>query len=202
MKSKSESQESSIVVGIISAVAGALVGAIITGFFTLFTGQTHISIYFMDPNNREVLRKDITIHKRAESFNLLLNENDMQTLLALAPSTEVAKPPEFSVRDLLRQKITYSDKKEQIDQVKSWLTNEYSGYPSLLRALKKLLKGRCPEGNPVPLTIINGHYQVDTSQPTMVEDLNRLEDAYVAAWREKNSGSSLISFDKIAPPCK
>ncbi len=101
--------------------------------------------------------------------------------------------------------LTYADIPAEIPQVKKSLDNKYSGYPALLAALRKLLRDRCPTGAPVPLTIINAGYNTDPSNPaTTIDDEQRLRDAYVDAWKEKNL--SLIakhdSFEKIAPPCR
>jgi len=105
------------------------------------------------------------------------------------------------VDGLEKQRITYADYKSQMSQVKLWLKNEHSGYPSLYRTLKKIVRDRCPIGTPVPLTTINGKY-LEGAPPVMEHDPDKLKTAYIKAWKEKNSRFfHLTTLENIAPVC-
>ena len=116
---------------------------------------------------------------------------------AIAPVTEPLR--EF-VPGLEQQNIIYADNKRQEELVKQWLKDQNSGYPSLVKALKQLLDNRQGIGNAVPLTIIQGKYRkVNPENISLTYDSEKLKQAYIAAWKEKNSGSALTKFDEIAP---
>jgi len=102
-----------------------------------------------------------------------------------------------------QQKITYADHKEQTQQqVKPWMEDEASGYPSLCNTLKMILKDRCPIGTPVPLTLINGKY-LKGEPPVLEHDPEKLKKAYFDAWKDKNSHYiHKKTFEDIAPLCE
>lgn len=124
-----------------------------------------------------------------------------QAGLMVASPSEPVVLPELIVPGI--NGITYADHAHQLIQVRDgFLTNNFSGYPDLLISVRRLLDGRCPIGNPVPLTILNEKYLGNTSQPVMTHDMSRIRDAYVAAWRDKNMASAIQDFESMAPRCQ
>lgn len=100
--------------------------------------------------------------------------------------------------------ITLSDIPEQEQMVNGWLNNPHSGYPALAEAIRSVMGSHRLAGNSVPLTIINAKnleaHGRPTNQPfTSSTEINpsKLERAIYVAWREKNSGSSLRSFQDV-----
>ncbi len=181
---------------ILVAVVGAIVGSIATA--ALNPATSHIIIYL--PDGQKIMTQKVNSFDKDGTASIYLTADALDSIRKSAPKTEAAFPNNFFVDGI--NNVTYADSEDQIPQVKQWLNNQYSGYPSLKDTLSQLLAGRCPQGNPVPLTIINAHYLGNTGQPTMQHDTEKLKSAYIGAWKEKNSGSSFSSFDEIAPICK
>jgi hypothetical protein len=106
--------------------------------------------------------------------------------------------------DLVALNISLADFPDEEGQVREWIQNVYSGYPAVITAVKQLMDGHKFKGNAVPLTIINANVLQlqgrETSQPIVdvsMIDRNSLKEALYLSWKEKNSGSILVSFEDI-----
>jgi hypothetical protein len=101
--------------------------------------------------------------------------------------------------------LALSDMQEDI--VLDFLSNPYSGYPQLLAALLKILKGRRLKGVAVPIDNIKASYQTFYNGMNHAEieffdeftDLAVLKAALAYRWKEKQPQSPLNSFEEIAP---
>ena len=203
-----------------TAIIGAIAGAFTTALSVsvnlndICKNTTKCKVYIETSDGRkiEISKEDITINENSneglklwsilsifqkpEIDSIRINLSPKQAI-ELALAIEPSKP---LVSGLENQKIAYADTERQIPQVKEWLNNPFSGYQQLVNALTKLLDNRQGIGNAVPLTIIQAKYlNGDTGNPPLTYDQERLKQAYIAAWKEKNSGSSLTTFDEIAP---
>lgn len=139
-------------------------------------------------------------------------ENELKEIVAnasSAPTTEkevgvIESNNDGQQIDINAFNITLSDFSEQEGQVKESLSNPYSGYPALVRALQKAMGNHRLPGNATPLTIINAKnlkaHGRSTSQPiidTSEIEISKLQLAIYSSWKEKNSGSTLNSFEQI-----
>ena len=180
------------------AIIAAIIG-LITAIVSL-TNSIKANQASQQANQASQQAKEISVNNKASILSMsneLLSVKDR--LRAVAPPTEPALPSHFFVDGM--NNVIYADFEDQISQVKLWLNNPHSGYPSLKNTLQQLLAKRCPKGNPVSLIRLNAHYLGNTSQPAMQHDLEQLRGAYIQAWKEKNSGSSLGTFEDMAPQC-
>lgn len=94
--------------------------------------------------------------------------------------------------------LSYADRREQVPQVRNWLSNPYSGYSRLMELYRDFFsryRNRIEfSGNRVPLTALNAHLLNvlgrDTAEPLRpdesVSDADLLT-AYMRGWYEKNS---------------
>jgi hypothetical protein len=203
-----------------TAIVGALVGGAVGITLNLNIGNNWRGCFFVkectiaftnaETGEKVELQPDSFSlkQKSSTSFQIQLSPKAILALAPIigpdqiflsAPIIEPAKPPSHFVKELERQKIVYADIDDQIPQVKKWLENPYSGYPALVETLKQILANRSGIGNPVPLTIIQYEYTGGEPNPPKVYDQEKLKQAYLSAWNQKNSGSSLRKFDEIAP---
>jgi len=186
------------------AIAGAIVGAIATGGVGIVVAKLNPTpppvIFIVSPDGKkfEIPASSLLPNYQAgsdtPSYDIRLPKSEFD---AIAPVTE---PLRELVPGLEQQNIIYADNKSQVEIVKQWLNDPYSGYPSLVKALKQLLDNRQGIGNAVPLTIIQGKYlNGNPENISLTYDLEQLKQAYIEAWKVKNSGSALTKFDEIAP---
>lgn len=137
------------------------------------------------------------------------NEKKVTDLISSSAPVTESQQIELTGFDALNIKL--ADFKEQNAQVKSWLSNPYSGYPALAKRIMFIMGINKLKGNGVPLTIINATnlrlHGKDTSNPIIdAQQINdeKLKKALYESWREKNSGASgkITRFEDIIEPQK
>ena len=190
------------VASVIGAVCSGILGYIIAILNPTPAPELSTMVVVVGPDGNYVKIVNPSVINKEENKNSVTLEIKLSNDQISGIISEPIKPLGFFVPELKEQKIIYADQKHQIKMVKEWLENDYSGYPQLLKSLKNLLNNRKGQGNPVPLTIIMGKYSNDTSNPPTIYDKERLKQAYIKAWKEKNSGSTLTELNQIAPLSK
>ena len=148
---------------------------------------------------------DIKMRVTKEGFKTF----ELRVNLPLSNPLEIELEPEFPPPDrddlegrLKAVNIHLTDIKEKIETVRSWLKDPYSGYINLTKNVLKLLNGKKPKGNSIPLDTISGKYKVELGlEPNYYlrsyDNTEVLKRAYVMAWKDKNSGLHYDSFEEI-----
>jgi len=97
---------------------------------------------------------------------------------------------------------------EKIEMINSWLQNPWSGYPDLLNMVKDILRN-CSSYiqeksiSGVPLENIEGHYRLlNNSKIDVKHNREKLINAYINAWKEKNGGFQRSYKDSFAKTIK
>lgn len=115
------------------------------------------------------------------------------TTLLVSINTHAQCPQ--NIDTLATYNIALADIPEQIPVVKKWLENPYSGYPALLIKICSIMDNHKLIGDAPSLMVINHENLVlnqrDDGNPITDEDQivsNRLEQAIVEAWKQKNAG--------------
>jgi hypothetical protein len=109
--------------------------------------------------------------------------------------------------DLARFKITLADRLGQEEEVRGYLAQPSSGYPTLVEAIGRVMKGRRFLEKAVPLMVINhqnlvAHGRGDGEPIMDVAEIDpaKLKQALLASWRTKNFDPKTRPFEKVVVP--
>lgn len=168
---------------------------LVAAVIVLFYGNNILERYERDEENRRLELKFLS--------------TKIDDTIAKPDKAPITEEEINGIRSIDVLNISLADHPDQIQVVKDWLKNTYSGYPALVTAIKRVIGNNRLVGNPVPLTIINATnlkvHGRGTGTPIIDAnkiDNNKLKEAIYSSWREKNSGASseLSSFEKIVEP--
>jgi len=164
--------------------------------------------------------KEIKTENLKDAFLKAWNEknsgtpaNSFDEIIEVSKSPATSPAPKDQIKPIntnpLQNKLEnynlkLADLPEQEAQVLSWLTNVGSGYPALMESIRQLLKNNKLKGNAIPLTIINANnlreHGKSTDTPiTSAKNIkqDKLKTALLKAWKEKNSGTPVKSYNEI-----